>query len=227
MRYVASMRTLRHQADLSTLEQIALAESLAEVSTSIQFRYREVQLERSSLDPLSRLAAVLRRHQSITVSIEGHCGLEAPRAIGFQFTRERANSVKTVLVSHGISDDRLAVRGFSNTRPLVWRLGDRAGSANRRVELYVNINGLEVPARTNEFAQPPSTSLDAFHLLRVYLFDDEAGEDDEGEDDDDDADSSFDADSSSSDNNEEEYEEEEDDDPAADDTDQLQEPEAT
>lgn len=206
MRYVASMRTLRHEADLSTLEQIALAESLAEVSTSIQFRYREVQLERSSLDPLARLAEVLRRHDTITVSIEGHCGLEAPRAIGFQFTRERANSVKEVLVGHGIADERLAVRGFSNTRPLIWRLGDRAGSANRRVELYVNINGVEVPTRKNEFAAPPNTSLDAFHLLRVYLFD--AGGDDEddsstNDDDDDDDDESNDEEDDSDESGEE------------------------
>lgn len=76
MRYVASMRSLRHSQDLNTLEQIALAEALDELTTEIRFRYREVTLERSSFEPLGRLAELLRRHENITVSVEGHCGLE-------------------------------------------------------------------------------------------------------------------------------------------------------
>ena len=36
---------------------------------------------------------------------------------------------------------RLRVRSFSNARPLVWAFGDPAGSANRRVELYVSCAG--------------------------------------------------------------------------------------
>lgn len=171
VRFVASMRThLRHAHELmSTLEQIALAEALEELTTEIRFRYREVTLDGSSHEPLGRLAEVLRRHPDIAVSIEGHCGLEAPRAMGFHFTRERANSVKEVLVEHGVDEARLAVRGFSNTRPLVWQLGERAGAANRRVEVYVKINDLEVPPRRapEDYAAPPST--DALLSTEVLL----------------------------------------------------------
>jgi len=191
VRYVASMRTLRHEQDLSTLEQIALAESLAELSTEIRFRYREVTLERSSHGPLSKLAALLRRHEGITISVEGHCGLEAPRAMGYQFTRERATAVKEVLVAHGVDDARLKIRAFSNTRPLVWQLGDSAGAANRRVELYVTINGIEVPPRraVADYAVPPARVGDRRDLARLILGTIIDGDHDDDDDDDDDDDS--------------------------------------
>ncbi|KAJ8613611.1 hypothetical protein CTAYLR_006156 [Chrysophaeum taylorii] len=187
VRYVATMRG--HTLDLSTLEQIALAESLAELATEIRFRYREVTLDLRSLEPLARFAAVLRRHEAIKVSIEGHCGLEAPRAMGYPFTRERANSVKAVLVSHGVDDQRLTVRGYSNTRPLVWELGDAKGAANRRVELYVNIHGLEVPSRrpASAYATPPPDSPPNLTrlLLGTYVEDLDNVLEDSDEDDDD------------------------------------------
>lgn len=163
VRYVASMRSLRQ--DLSTLEQIALAESLAELATEIRFEYREVTLQESSYEPLERFAAVLHRHRDISVSIEGHCGLEAPRAMGFEFTRERANAVKVALVDFGIDEDRLRIVGYSNTRPLVWELGDGPGAPNRRVELYVQIHGIEVPQRLARFpaqvSRPENRAWDA------------------------------------------------------------------
>lgn len=108
--------------------------------------------------------------------------------MGYQFTRERANSVKEVLVSHGVDESRLVVRGFSNTRPLVWQLGDSAGAANRRVEVYVNINGLEVPPRRNqqEYAREPPMSNDRARFIITTLVGGDDDDDDEDDDDDDD-----------------------------------------
>ena len=37
----------------------------------------------------------------MTVSIEAHCGLEAPRAMGYSFARERARSVRAAVVAPG------------------------------------------------------------------------------------------------------------------------------
>ena len=65
-------------------------------------------------------------------------------------------------MNHGINESRIDVLGYSNTRPLVWRLGDRQGAENRRVELYVNIDGLEVPKRRemSAYATPPGLNRD-------------------------------------------------------------------
>eukprot|EP00588_Corethron_pennatum_P022692 CAMPEP_0194335880 /NCGR_PEP_ID=MMETSP0171-20130528/71075_1 /TAXON_ID=218684 /ORGANISM="Corethron pennatum, Strain L29A3" /LENGTH=227 /DNA_ID=CAMNT_0039099133 /DNA_START=1 /DNA_END=684 /DNA_ORIENTATION=+ len=140
-----------------TLEHISLADSIEELKTSIRFRYRGVYLDSFSHAPLRRFAGLLLRHSSMTVSIEAHCGLEVPRNMGYSFARERAKSVRTLLVGFGVGGDRLRIKSFSNTRPLVWAFGDPEGNANRRVELYVTCDGFEVPRRrnVNEYAHPP------------------------------------------------------------------------
>ena len=48
-----------------------------------------------------------------------------------------SESVKAVLVRGGVDADRVLVKSWSQTRPLVWAFGPGAGDANRRVELYV------------------------------------------------------------------------------------------
>jgi len=174
IRYVTAMRTAKYDVELTTLEQIALAESIAELQTAILFQYRDVQLQESSYAPLDRFAALLNRHDTLTVNLEGHCGLEAPRIMGFSFTRARANAVKEVLVSRGVAESRINVVGYSNTRPLVWRNGDRHGAANRRVELYVNVQGVEVPKRRplSAYASPPGLERTQRDAQRQRLDDD-------------------------------------------------------
>jgi len=206
VKYIASLRTSAKNfgpalaKSFDTLEQIALAEALAEVETSIRFEFRQVTLEPSSLPALERLAVILKRHASLKVSVEGHCGLEAPRAMGYEFTRMRADAVKRALVALGVDGSRLAARGFSNAKPLVWRLGDRAGARNRRVELYVDVGGVEVPPRppSSSYARRPSVDSRALDLalfggrLRARAARrarrDDSDDDDGSEDDDDGAD---------------------------------------
>ena len=58
VRFVASLRgALR--ADLSTLEQFALADAITALQTAIKFPFREVRLEESSVEPLLRFAEVM------------------------------------------------------------------------------------------------------------------------------------------------------------------------
>mmetsp|Transcript_20001 Transcript_20001/g.25879 ORF Transcript_20001/g.25879 Transcript_20001/m.25879 type:complete len:298 (-) Transcript_20001:1892-2785(-) len=189
IRYIVSMRSRLISQELTTLEQISLAESLASCETEIRFRYQEVDLELCALDPLSKLAAILKKHKSIQVKIEGHCGLEAPRAMGFAFTRARANAVRDALISFGIEESRLHVRGFSNLKPLVWAMGEPAGSKNRRVEIFLQFgqDGLEIPVRRPEsdyatrpvnFSTPFLDGDDDF-FVQLEDQDDESNDDDE------------------------------------------------
>eukprot|EP00587_Corethron_hystrix_P010705 CAMPEP_0113320956 /NCGR_PEP_ID=MMETSP0010_2-20120614/14603_1 /TAXON_ID=216773 ORGANISM="Corethron hystrix, Strain 308" /NCGR_SAMPLE_ID=MMETSP0010_2 /ASSEMBLY_ACC=CAM_ASM_000155 /LENGTH=211 /DNA_ID=CAMNT_0000178933 /DNA_START=169 /DNA_END=804 /DNA_ORIENTATION=+ /assembly_acc=CAM_ASM_000155 len=94
----------------------------------------------------------------MTVKIEAHCGLEAPRSLGYSFARERAKSVREALVGFDVDRSRLHIKSFSNARPLVWAFGHPEGNPNRRVELYVTCAGFEVPQRRKmeEYARPPS-----------------------------------------------------------------------
>ena len=153
IKFLATMRSDAVLGNLSTIERLALVESLRECSTCIAFKVFSCDLLESCLPALKRFAALMQRHRSFSVSIEAHCGLEAPRDAGYIFARERGRNVKIALIACGLESERLTVVSYGNRRPLVWAFGNPgdakdAGGPNRRVELYVRSpDGFEVPAR--------------------------------------------------------------------------------
>ena len=153
IKFLSTMRSDAVLGNLSTIERLALVESLRECSTCIAFKVFSCDLLEASLAPLQRFAALMQRHRSFSVLIEAHCGLEAPRDAGYIFARERGRNVKIALLACGLEPERLTVISYGNRRPLVWAFGNPsdekdAGGPNRRVELYVRSpDGFEVPAR--------------------------------------------------------------------------------
>ena len=153
IKFLSTMRSDAVLGNLSTIERLALVESLRECSTCIDFKVFSCDLLEASLPALKRFAALMQRHRSFSVSIEAHCGLEAPRDAGYIFARERGRNVKIALLACGLEPERLQVISYGNRRPLVWAFGNPgdakdAGGPNRRVELYVRSpDGFEVPAR--------------------------------------------------------------------------------
>lgn len=158
MQFVASMRTDVALAGLSTIERLALVEALRETGNCIEFREFDCELLDTSVEPLKRFAALMKRHRSFSVSIEAHCGLEAPRNAAYMFARERGRNVQRALVSMGVELERFSIMSYGNRRPLIWAHGDPEARPNRRVELYVRSpDGFEVPARraADGYARPP------------------------------------------------------------------------
>ena len=153
IKFLSTMRSDAVLGNLSTIERLALVESLRECSTCIAFKVFSCDLLEASLAPLQRFATLMKRHRSFQVSIEAHRGLEAPRDAGYIFARERGRNVKIALLACGLEPERLQVISYGNRRPLVWAFGNPgdakdAGGPNRRVELYVRSpDGFEVPAR--------------------------------------------------------------------------------
>ena len=94
IKFLSTMRSDAVLGNLSTIERLALVESLRECSTCIDFKVFSCDLLESCLPALKRFAALMKRHRSFSVSIEAHCGLEAPRDAGYIFARERGRNVR-------------------------------------------------------------------------------------------------------------------------------------
>ena len=124
IKFLSTMRSDAVLGNLSTIERLALVESLRECSTCIAFKVFSCDLLEASLAPLQRFAALMQRHRSFSVSIEAHCGLEAPRDAGYIFARERGRNVKIALLACGLEPERLQVISYGNRRPLVWAFGN-------------------------------------------------------------------------------------------------------
>ena len=51
-----------------------------------------------------------------------------------QLSKDRANSVKTYLVNSGVAANRIATKGFGETRPIASNATEEGKTQNRRVE---------------------------------------------------------------------------------------------
>mmetsp|Transcript_33951 Transcript_33951/g.56143 ORF Transcript_33951/g.56143 Transcript_33951/m.56143 type:complete len:308 (+) Transcript_33951:94-1017(+) len=177
LRWVASLRGLDSSSGISSVEHIELAEVMATCTSSIFFGWGSMDVDQSANASLRSLARALDRHQSLHLSIEAHCGLEARYAMPLpgqarEFTRCRAEAVRQALVNEAmeagvpLNEGRILTKAWGCSRPLVWCFGQKGmaepydpdGAAkNRRVELFLRGDGFEVPCRRlrSQVPRPP------------------------------------------------------------------------
>ena len=165
---------------ITSPEHIELAEAMADLETSIGFDRGQVEVKDSALPGMRRVVAMLRRHTTLKMSIEAHCGLDAPEDFARMFSQRRALSVRRRMAeiaeaqgAAGGLADRLLTRAWGNSRPLVWKSGqEQAGRVNARVELFLSHQGWEAPRRRplSEYARDPRAAfLSAFPAPPAFL----------------------------------------------------------
>jgi len=165
LRWLSELRGLdQSSAQIASIEHIEIAEVMAEVSSTIAFGWGSMDLDPACLPSLRRVARLLHKHPTLSLSIEAHCGLEArwhmPLAGQAQmYTRRRAEVVRDALMSeaaesgYSIDGARARTRAWGCSRPLVWAFNEgyddrhcdpEASARNRRVELFLRSGALEV-----------------------------------------------------------------------------------
>ncbi|ABQ29894.1 MULTISPECIES: OmpA family protein [Acidiphilium] len=86
---------------------------------------------------LDQLGQGLQQNPTETVQIIGYTDSTGSNAINYPLSDNRAASVKTYLVSRGISGQRIATRGMGPQDPVASNATAAGRAANRRVDIYV------------------------------------------------------------------------------------------
>jgi OOP family OmpA-OmpF porin len=86
---------------------------------------------------LDDAVAVMNKHESITVRIEGHTDSVGSDAYNMKLGQRRADSVESHLVGKGISASRLSTVSFGETKPIASNDTAEGRAQNRRVDLVV------------------------------------------------------------------------------------------
>jgi outer membrane protein OmpA-like peptidoglycan-associated protein len=81
---------------------------------------------------------VLREYQQTTVDVYGHADSVGSDSYNQDLSERRAMNVASVLISGGVIRERLAVRGFGESRPIASNATDDGRARNRRVEVYIS-----------------------------------------------------------------------------------------
>lgn len=106
----------------------------AMVLDGITFKLNSAEIEPDSERTLQRALLGLRDNPEAQVEIGGHTDDTGTTERNETLSRERAQSVRQWLVSHGIDAGRLTAKGYGATKPKVKNADEASRTINRRIE---------------------------------------------------------------------------------------------
>jgi outer membrane protein OmpA-like peptidoglycan-associated protein len=103
---------------------------------NIHFDFDKAELKPESLVELAKVEQILKDNPEIKVRISGHTDSKGPLGYNVTLSKSRNESVKSWLIKHGISTERIVSFEFGEEKPIA--LNDAAGRPkNRRVEFFI------------------------------------------------------------------------------------------
>ena len=103
----------------------------------INFDYDSDIIRAESKPTLDKIVAMLKSEQTMQLIIEGHTDSDGSTDHNQILSQNRAESVKSYLVSAGISSSRLFTEGYGESTPVAPNTTATGKAQNRRVELVV------------------------------------------------------------------------------------------
>jgi outer membrane protein OmpA-like peptidoglycan-associated protein len=105
----------------------------------------------SSLRPgarekLAKIAGILLAHPELTIHVEGHSDSVGEDDYDQKLSENRANAVRTFLVSQGVDGNTITAKGFGKTMPVATNDTAPGRRQNRRVELVVTGDSITTSA---------------------------------------------------------------------------------
>jgi outer membrane protein OmpA-like peptidoglycan-associated protein len=107
------------------------------VIAGIEFELKKADIRASSYGVLDQAAKVLLDYPTLRVEVAGHTDDTGGREYNLGLSLERADAVKSYLVSRGITADRISTRGAGPDEPIVQGKTREARRKNRRIEFQV------------------------------------------------------------------------------------------
>ena len=134
----AAGKTLGLEGALKELKaEVTPQEIKIDLSADVLFDFDKADLKPAAETQLNNLLTVVNSKPAATVAIEGHTDVRGDAAYNQALSQRRAEAVRTWLIAHGATANRLTASGAGETRPV--RTGDTEADhqANRRVEIRI------------------------------------------------------------------------------------------
>lgn len=139
---------------VETLEQLAVLEALRnlvpEGNVKAVFMGADTEIRTGSLARLDELAALLRQHKQLTVSIDAHTGRNAPPNYAPHFTRARAWFVAMRLMEQDVPPQRI-ISTIGWGKDIAIAAGWQPGLESAIAELFFHLDGLTLPPRPSYY----------------------------------------------------------------------------
>lgn len=104
------------------------------IARGINFDYNKASIKPESMGELNRIVDMMKAHPELKFEIGGHTDGDGDAAYNLKLSQQRADAVKTQLISMSIDAARLTTKGYGKTKPIADNTTDNGKANNRRVE---------------------------------------------------------------------------------------------
>jgi outer membrane protein OmpA-like peptidoglycan-associated protein len=112
---------------------------LVEMKNDILFDTGSADLKAEAVTQLIQVGDIVAKYGDDRVRIEGHTDSSGGASLNERLSRQRAESVKTVLVARGVKEGQITVVGLGETKPVASNDTADGRARNRRVELHIDV----------------------------------------------------------------------------------------
>jgi len=129
-------------------------------------------MDAASQPVIDRVVAILKLHPELSLTIEGHTDLTGDEDYNLTLSKERAQTVRNLLIAGHIRSKRLVATGLGGTQPVADEGTAVGREKNRRIELVVRKSPTKQEAPPKEVTQdvpasppvePAGNSSPSFH----------------------------------------------------------------
>ncbi|WP_298555900.1 OmpA family protein [uncultured Algibacter sp.] len=137
-----SETTYKKDIELITTEPIIaeVENEMRIVLENIYFDFNRYNVKEESFISLNKIMKVLKEHPEMKLAINAHTDNKGRNSYNLNLSNKRAASAVKYLIKNGISKDRLASKGYGETKPLIdckTNCSNEDLQANRRVEFVI------------------------------------------------------------------------------------------
>ena len=134
---IALQQSAELQRQITELNAKATERGLVVTLGDVLFATGKAELKGGVTHNLGKLAAFLNQYQDRSVIIEGHTDSVGSTDSNFSLSQRRADTVKSYLVSQGVSATRLVSSGKGEGTPVSGNESATGRQQNRRVEVII------------------------------------------------------------------------------------------
>jgi OmpA-OmpF porin, OOP family len=107
------------------------------VLENVYFDFAKSTLTTQSYPALNELVQLLKAEPNMHIEIAGHTDNVGSSEANLRLSQQRAESVRSYLISKGIDGKRVIARGYGDTMPIASNETDQGRQMNRRTEVKI------------------------------------------------------------------------------------------
>jgi outer membrane protein OmpA-like peptidoglycan-associated protein len=112
---------------------------LVDLKSSLLFSTDSAVLRPAAVEQIAKLGDILAKYPDDRIRIQGHTDSTGSAAYDEELSLRRAQAVRDVLASRGVSQRQMLVEGAGAANPIASNSTPEGRAENRRVELHIDV----------------------------------------------------------------------------------------